>query len=1616
MADNLKAAAFQAGLSASEKSKVDSLSKALSVHQELLALPSTVAQQKFAQYTPAQQKDLVNKFGNESPEEKPDRSVLGTAWHYTGGKVFEALNFASDITTRAFRTGAIAIQEGEDLGQAWKEAGANGEKKFNPNRIEGARQKYGNAAVNVAMRIAGGEKPEEIMATATEEEKYYLQVADKTNSKVLGLEDDKQVQAARDLFDDTIASVNAAKYSPGRTIANIVDAIVPGDFYENGFFYKLVSGAGDAIWRLRTDPLLIAGKQKRLYDLRKYSYEVLVGDAAKSGVKFNQYFDLDSTKNFWDQYGAKLADYRKASAADNRLAAAEIRRDMERLAPEFGPSVVKMFNNAEISNVTDAKAFFLNSDEAFKITDGIVGRKRLIMPKLDAGRKLRVKTLTATNKVFNLDKIGPELVDNTFFGMPTTADGIYEALVDKPELLAQTLKGLNKKTLRLSSAQVAKRIDKAKRSLTPIPMFKNNVFDVTAKDAQDQIFRLAAMVMPTRESKLIAEVFEAAEETGRRKEIFYGLWNTIAEFRGLEATKSGQVIVRRLRGKGDVKFSVSRVDDYAEYPLLPSEMNPLTTAPSLVDIDRAASRSTLIQTMLGVANSKWVDEMTNYWSFLTLAGPRYAIRNAGEDLMINLAMGKSVWGLAKDRVITTRLNTAFQQADGLTAGEKWASNPLGIMMRFVNGKEAKKYTAEIDALEKTIKLKREKMIELNKIALSSKNKKAAAEAKAEFKSLSKEVEGGIFQQTQQIFARSLTEGRINTFRKQLGLDVMNKESIDLLTEQVIYGDIENLMSMVSEGGLNFASGGNYLDLASDFTKTMGVKSAELRLDLSGLKTKYATAAGSRGFREIGLVPNNEASMIAWLMRISFYGNDELGALAIANLTDDALKESQSIKKIFDYLSTPNGQQLMKDARLSAGKEIDQAEYARLVYARAKDVFTRSDNGKLNQELLGKIRTIDSETGEFVVSGKLSLDDLPTNPDDMPRTVVGPELVPVADTTNYTSPLMQKGWTWLGMSNARLSRQPLAINEMLDIRKEMKATGFEDAFIANYLKGIDQTDPIAAAKGLDNAKRELAKLVEERAVSQINAYVDNPLIRSQISFSVRNFARFYRAQEDFYRRMIRLVRYNPEAIQRAALTFDGVAHSGWVQEDDKGELYFVYPHFEAGYKAIQGALTALGVPQDFKVPFPVQFGGSVKMLTPSLNPDSILPSFAGPAAALPFSLLENVINFFEPGMGDNITRYTLGKYAVDQDLVSRLMPAHVNRALNTMNQDERNSQYASAYRKAVTYLEAAGKGIPKRYDQDGNLIPPTSEELETYRQSVRSTALGVLATRFVFGFLAPASPSVQLKSDMAEWIRDAGRANWKQAFNKLREQYNGDYDAAMAKWVELYPNQVPYTVTESERQTVATFGYAKESGEFVDKNKELFKDFPEAAAFLIPHKGAFSFDAYKTMTDMGLLKSKRVEDYLREVQTSSDLQVYYEKKNQYEESLKTAGADVAKRIIREQFNTWKSQFFAGRPLVMEELSGGSEKRIKKLNALDDLERMLGDTKYSGIQGDTQDQLRAMLSLYQNYQKQRDAFELTGASTDLTQAVKESTLARIKEMSKYNENTQAAFDVLFARLLD
>jgi hypothetical protein len=986
-------------------------------------------------------------------------------------------------------------------------------------------------------------------------------------------------------------------------------------------------------------------------------------------------------------------------------------------------------------------------------------------------------------------------------------------------------------------------------------------------------------------------------------------------------------------------------------------------------------------------------------------------------------MGRSPWGLIQQKTTATRLNSAMQTVPGLTSVEKFAANPLGVMMRFLNKKESEANIAEITALDAKIISGREELFQL-KTQLRTLDP-ASKEAKAlnvKIVDVEEGIEGGVAGQTRIILANALSRGKIDNFLRNFNIKLIDDETIDILKDQIIYGDIDNLLSSVSEGGMNFASGATYNETVLQLVKDLGVGAQPLRLDLTTATNKYTQAANVAGFGTRAITSDkSEASLIGWLLRVSFYGNDELGSIALANVT---LEEDKAIQILVNWLKTPKGEKLKKEATAVSDLKIDDITYATKVYQNAKDLVTQRKDGKINTNLLDKIRQLDpdkplGDTDSYIITGKLGLDDAQNiDIEDLPLEYVGPELIPVVDTDKITPSLIKNGWVWLGLANARISRQPMALYETVSIRKEMREQGFEKAFINKWTEGIEQ-GTVEYKLAINSAKKELAKAAEERAITQVLSYVDNPLIRSQVSFSMRNFARFYRAQEDFYRRLGRLAKYNPEAFQKAALTFDGIDHNGWIQKDDQGNPYFVYPHFAPGYRAVQGVMEFMGIPQDFKVPFPVQFGGSIKMLTPSLNPDSILPTFSGPLGALSVTMLSNVVDFlpFEGSdkTADTITGMALGKYAVDQPLISRLMPAHVNRALTALSQDDRDSQYASAYRKAVTYLEASGNGIPKKFDALGNPVAPSIAEREAYREKVKNTTLAILAVRFVYGFAAPASPSIQLKSEMAEWVRDSGKASWKQVWTGLLEKNNGDTNVAMQKWVELYPNQVPYTVSESERKTVGYFNNAEDSGKFVEKNTDLFNTYKEGAAFLIPHKGAFSWDSYSIMKSMGLRENKRVEDYLLEVQTAAGIQTYYDKKDEFDNSLMGISDPSVRKILRQQFNIWKDTFNAGQPLVQEYLGKGREKEIERVNALDDLSNMLDDPKFSNIRPQTQEVLKQMVKAYKDYRKQQEVFKVIGGDTEIIDFLKVGTLQKIKELSSFNENTQAAYMSIFSRLL-
>ena len=550
MSQNLNAAAVAAQLAEQDRKKIEAYQKALSVHKNLNKLPTDLAREQAAKLPPGQLRSLETTFGNEDPAVTPKRSPLETAWHYTGGYVgrtlaagLAGLQNVSDFTTRVYRTAAIAAQEDLSLEDAWEEANDKGDKKFNSDRIEDARLKYGNDAVTVAMRIAAGEDQGKILKEATEGQKKYVQfVSNKAGT-----------QEERDLFQDTIDAVNRAKYSPGRQVANF---LLPEFLEENGFAYKAISGTIDAAYRVFADPLIVGGKIKKLYDINKYSVEVIVGSAAKDGVAFNRYFNQTKTINFWNDYGAKLKAYRETTNPIEKVA---INKELARLAPEFGDEVIKSFNKAGVEDVLTARALFDNAQDLQAAIKNAGARRRVIAPRMTAGRKTRVAFLTATNKVFDIDKVGPSLVNSQFFGEEATDAGIIKILgkdniAKNLEYIGDIKKTKGVSIFRFSTDSIGVRFDRMKQRFSVLPMFKNNEFDVTAPDAAQSIYRLARLSLPQRDSKLAAEVFKNIEDVGQRKEFFYGLWDNIANIRGWDTSKPLKNMKKPMVGKANKQY------------------------------------------------------------------------------------------------------------------------------------------------------------------------------------------------------------------------------------------------------------------------------------------------------------------------------------------------------------------------------------------------------------------------------------------------------------------------------------------------------------------------------------------------------------------------------------------------------------------------------------------------------------------------------------------------------------------------------------------------------------------------------------------------------------------------------------------------------------------------------------------------------------------------------------------------------------------------------------------------------------------------------------------------------------------------------------------------------
>ena len=1580
--NNIKAIATTAGLTPEQLKQINGYTKALDTHQKLTSLPADVAKKEYSKLTPDQQKSLKDQFGNI--EEK--RGWLGTALHYTVEPLFTAVaapvklafkgvQELSDLTTRAYRTGAIAIDQGVNLGEAWTTANDKGDKVFSPNRIAAAQKVYGVDVMNVAQKVASGMTLDQIIAEGTESEKKIAATAS---------------QKKDGLFQEALDAAQAAKYSPGRMIAN---AILPTSWEGSGAAYKLISGVGDAAFRIFTDPTLALGKAKKAYDVSKYALDNIVGSAGNVEKAFQstsvQRFDTAFTGAL-KTYAEAQSKFKTGGVATKELVDAQIA--LKRIAPEFGDDVIDSMIKNKVVEAGTIKNFLANSEDALRVLKGQAGRQVQLLPRLNAARQLRITAMTTGNKLLAFDAAGKR-ISREIFSDTVTPAGVEAKLMQQTKFIdtrtgldatantpkeflqqataskigvieGRTAKLKDDNGFRMPLQYVQERIDRFASKFSKVPYFKDNFFDPNAADSAEKIYQLARLSNTRYNSRLYAEAFKAGDEAQRRQ-IMMGVYNTIAEIRGMNKIPGGKNILDQLANSSREQLFAPRIllrddkgkailDDITGEPKYfePSLFNDQQfaifgfqkasgmTVPKVQDLDRVVSRYAVMSRLVDFSHTKFAENLTSAWSFLTLAGPRFAVRNSIEDLMVHLAVGDGAWGVVAGK----RLSTKIRLGQG---GET-----LSVINKLVNKKSRSEFAGKV------------------------------AEAKT-------------VEDARKIMAEAVMRDKF--------LGKIDPQAREIIAEMAEFGQIDDMLAAVAEGGKKGITGSDNWNDALRTVDKYGI-SREYKID----GVTYAKDQGGT-YREYS--PVTTEGKIAWITSIAAVGNDELGSIALRFLENPAYAQREIIKLLGSpqYAKERAGFQLYSNGA-------DEAEHARRVYEATRNLFVKGDN-TLNQELLKKVRIRTPEGGIKVNTRDLGIDDLPKLSADAPQYVSGPTVMPIAE-GNVAGKIVGKHWDWLGEMNARWSREPLVLTAAVDIRKRWKSGGLEERYlklitdpIRNNAK-LSETEKLVLLNQAETAgKRKIIELTQDLARERTLSYVDNPEVRTQLAFSMRNFARYYRATEDFYRRVARGVRYNPESIARLSLTYEGATHSGYVQKDDQGEAYFIYPGVGMVYPVMAKLGNLFGIKNAFAAPMPVEFGAKLNMITPSMNPDSMFPTFSGPLAAFPVKIMYNLV----PSLRES-EKYLFGTYGEDQPILNSIMPAHINRALAALDKSDRESQYASAFRKAVTYLEATGHGLEIKTDpKTGEQIPPSVGDQEAYLDKLKSTTQTVLGMRFFSALILPASPSVSLKSEMADWVRDNERTSFKQVFSNLVTNYNGDYDKAMQEWIRLFPKQMPYTVSESQKKTVAVIRYGEAAGNFVDNNVELLKKYPQAAAFLIPQIGKFNYDSYKTLVNEGFLDKKPVADFLKESQVAQDRQFYFQQNKIYKESLAATTSTDQKRRINDAWQTWSKEYMGARPILATEFAKGTETDIRRGEALKDLRNMFANEK-SLPNSQVSSVLKQMLSIYDSFVAASSQItDRSDASLRRLEAMKDGTKIQLEKIGSSNPNTKSAYSILFAQLI-
>jgi hypothetical protein len=456
------------------------------------------------------------------------------------------------------------------------------------------------------------------------------------------------------------------------------------------------------------------------------------------------------------------------------------------------------------------------------------------------------------------------------------------------------------------------------------------------------------------------------------------------------------------------------------------------------------------------------------------------------------------------------------------------------------------------------------------------------------------------------------------------------------------------------------------------------------------------------------------------------------------------------------------------------------------------------------------------------------------------------------------------WNQMGRSMSRMSRNPI--------------------FYSNYLESRNAMRPLerkwAEVFGEASARAKFADAAAERAYELTMSFVDNPTIRTNLSWQVRNVARYYRAQEDFARRVMRMVKFDPVSIQKANLAWQAQQDFGFVHRDDFGNDYFMYPGSAAVMSVVQQVGAVIGFDNVKYGVAPLAFSGNVQWLSPSMDLGSAIPTLSSPWMTMSlqpllrwspvardhFAMVERVmfgdvsasVAYTDLNVGDGLAEnYAAGIYQAMPPVIKKVIALGEGISGNYAP----GSYGAKTIMKTAVALEAAGLGLSPQDASD-------PAKVREYRDLLGRKSVEMSFLSLIFGFFAPSAPQIA-EDTLSMQAREQGLTALAPGLREgiMASVKAGEpWEDAFIRWMRHNPDQAGVVTPQSEAIGGTYVEATYKNVEFLKANRDLMDEAPLGMTFFVPEEqGAGGGDegtaAWKQMKQFGLRVPRNVQKFV-----------------------------------------------------------------------------------------------------------------------------------------------------------